>query len=205
MAKTNEYFETFKTMTEFACKASDYLQTALQDFHPETLEQKMAELHEIEHEADDTKHTMMEKLVKEFVTPIDREDIILLANEIDNVTDKIEDVLMRIYMYNIKEMRPEALQFANVIQRCCQALQVAMIEFPNFHKSAALHQCVVDVNTLEEEGDALYIKAMRKLYTEENDAVTVVAWSETLDRLEECCDTCEHVANVVESIVMKNA
>lgn len=205
MAKKNEYFDTFQVLVEYSCRAAESLQLSLQEFDPETLQAKMASLHAIEHMADDKKHEMMTKLAQEFVTPIDREDIILLANEIDEVIDKIEDVLMRVYMYNITEIRAEALAFADVLVRCTEALQVAVKEFPNFQKSRELQQCIIDVNTMEEEGDALYIEAMRKLYTTETNAIKIVAWSETFDRLEECCDACEHVANIMESVVMKNA
>ncbi|MFV0414059.1 MAG: DUF47 domain-containing protein [Oscillospiraceae bacterium] len=204
--KQNSYYQAFQTLVDYSCKAAEYLQLSLKDFKPETLQGKMQSLHEIEHMADDAKHQMMTELAAEFVTPIEREDIIQLAHELDEVTDKIEDVLMRIYMYNIKSIRAEALAFADVIVRCCQALQIAVTEFPNFHKSTQLHSCIVDVNTMEEEGDGLYISAMRNLYTEPGvGAVEVVAWSETFDRLEECCDSCEHVANVLESIVIKNS
>lgn len=204
--KSNEYFETFETLVSFACDAAAYLCDALRDFDPQLLQGKMEGLHSIEHRADDAKHDMMEKLAKEFVTPIEREDIIQLAGEIDDVVDIIEDVLMRIYMYNIQTMRPEALGFTDVIVRCCQALKVAVAEFPNFAKSHTLHQALVDVNTMEEEGDGLYVSAMRSLFTDPSIGATqVVAWSETFDKLEECCDACEHVADAMESVVMKNS
>ena len=203
--KRNEYFETFVQMVDLSCQAARSLQSALADFNPVTLAERRVALHQIEHEADEVKHKMMHKLAKEFVTPIEREDIIQLANEIDEVTDKIEDVLIRVYMYNIKQMRPAALAFADVIVRCCDALLEAMREFHNFQKSATLQKAIIEVNDLEEEGDALYIDAMRALYSEGGDAVTVVAWSETFDRLEECCDACEHVAGVMETVVMKNS
>ena len=61
------------------------------------------------------------------------------------------------------------------------------------------------MNTLEEEGDAIYIRAMHRLYSTEKDAITVIGWSEAFDKLEKCCDTCEEVANVMESIIMKNS
>ena len=206
MAKKNsEYFESFITLVELSCQAAEYLLAALKDFKPETLHAQRAYMHDIEHRADEEKHRMMKRLAREFVTPIELEDIIQLGNELDEVTDSIEDVLIRIYMYNIQEIRPEALYFADVIERCCKALCRAVEEFPNFHKSELLQQAIIEVNTLEEEGDAIYIDAMRNLFVEEKDAVSVVAWSETFDRLEVCCDACEHVANVLESVVMKNS
>ena len=203
--KKNDYFEVFGRMVDCSLAAAKFLEGALQDFDPATLSPKMEELHSIEHQSDEERHEMMTKLAKEFVTPIDREDIILLASEIDDVTDKIEDVLIRIYMYGITEIRPEGLIFCDIIVRCCEALKTAIEELKNYKKSAMLHQCVVNVNSMEEEGDEYYIKAVRELYTTENDPIKVLAWSEIYDRLEECCDACEHVANMVESVVMKNS
>ncbi len=203
--KHSEYFDIFVNMVGYCCRAADCLRDELNDFDPETLIERRLAMHTIEHEADEEKHRMMRKLAKEFVTPIEREDIIQLANEIDEVTDKIEDVLIRIYIYNLQEIRPEALQFAEVISNCTKALQTAMRELPNFHRSATLQDEIINVNTLEEQGDALYIDAMRALFTEQLDPVHVMAWSDLFDRLEECCDACEHVANVMESVVMNNS
>lgn len=206
MAKKNSsYYDDFITMVNFSCRAAEYLQTVLRDFRPETLPERREAMHEIEHAEDEVKHGMMKRLAKEFVTPIDREDIIELANELDEVTDKIDDVLIRMYMYNIKEVHPAAMAFTDVIVRCCKALQVAMREFPNFHRSTTLQQAIIDVNTMEEEGDAIYMVAMRTLYETPGDPVSIAAWSELYDRLEECCDACEHVADVMEIVVMKNS
>lgn len=203
--KQHDYFETFQILVDYSAQAAESLYDSFKDFDPSTLNDRRDAMHEIEHKADEAKHIMMGKLAAEFVTPIEREDILQLANEIDEVTDKVEDVLIRIYMYNVQTIRPEALAFAGVIKNCCTDLQVAMKEFANFRKSSTLHQCIVDVNTMEEEGDALYISSMRELYTTEKDAIQVLIWSEIYDKLEECCDACEHVANVLESIVMKNS
>ncbi len=206
MAKRHSpYFDDFITMVSFSVRAAEYLQSVLNSYNPEALHECRQAMHEIEHAEDEVKHGMMKRLAKEFVTPIDREDIIQLANELDTVTDKIDDILIRMYMYNIRELRPEALAFADIIVRCCKALQVAITEFPNFQKSTTLLQALIDVNTLEEEGDAIYIKAMRKLYKEGGDSVQVAAWGELYDRLEECCDACEDMADIMEVVVMKNS
>ncbi len=206
MAKKNSpYFDDLITMVNFSVRAAEYLQTVLEDFKSDTLQQRREAMHEIEHAEDEVKHGMMKRLAKEFVTPIDREDIIRLANELDDVTDKIDDILIRMYMYNVTEIRPAAKTFAEVISQCCKALQVAMVEFPNFHKSTTLKQAIIDVNSMEEEGDVIYIDAVRKLYKKGCDPIEVSVWSDLFDRLEDCCDTCEHVAELMELIVMKNS
>lgn len=206
MAKRdNAYFAEFISMVELSCQAAEYLQNSVRNYNPDDLPAQRKALHKIEHSEDMLKHDIMKRLVREFVPPIDREDIIQLANELDDVTDKIEDVLIRMDMYNVREMRPKALDFVDVIVRCCQSLKVAMVEFPNFHKSSTLKQTIIDVNSMEEEGDEIYINAMRELYRSNGNPIDVAVWSELFDRLEDCCDACEHVSDILEIIIMKNS
>jgi len=206
MAKKNSpYFDSFITMGGFCVQAAEYLQSVLTKFEAKQLSAKRKAMHKIEHDEDEVKHDIMRRLVKEFVPPIDREDIIQLANELDNVTDKIEDTLIRMYMYNIETVKLEALAFADVIVRSCKALHVALEEFPNFQKSTKLMDTIIKINSLEEEGDAIYVDAMRKLYQSNEHYLTISAWSKLFDLLEDCCDTCEHVADTMELIAMKNS
>lgn len=201
----NNYFKMFIKMTEYSCAAARNLNQTLSDFDVEKLPELMEYLHQIEHTGDEEKHSMMQKLVKEFITPIGREDIVSLGHEIDNVTDAIEDVLLRVYMFHIQTIRPEAVEFAKVIVQCCDEMKIIMEEFQNYKKSDKIHSSVVEMNRLEEVGDALYMRAMRNLYTSGADAVELMAWTEVYNRLERCCDACENVANVVEGVMMKNS
>ena len=109
------YFQNFIECVECGCQAAKMLEDNLNHFDTGLLQDKLDELHRIEHDADKKKHEMMAVLVKAFITPIEREDIILLSQSIDEVTDKIEDVLIRIYINNVQQIRPEALAFIKVI------------------------------------------------------------------------------------------
>ena len=140
-----------------------------------------------------------------FRSPIEREDIMQLATSIDDLTDAIEDVLLRLYMFNIQTIRSDAVEFVGVIARCCTALKDAVDEFRDFRKSETLRDKIIEINRLEEDGDALYTAAMHRLYAEEKDAVSVVAWTTLYDRLEKCCDRCEDIADAIESVVLKNS
>ena len=203
--KINPYFQDFITMIEFSCQAAKYLETVLKEFDPETLPQQRTDMHAIEHAADQVRHTLMQRLAKEFVPPIDREDIAKLADDLDDITDKIEDILIRIYMYNVKTILPDAVSFSDVIVRCCEALRQTMIEFPDARKSKLLTQKIIEVNTIEEEGDAIYIKAVRRLYESNLGPTETAVWSTLFDLLEECCDACEAVADGLGNIIMNNA
>ncbi len=198
------YFEAFVQLVDYSCQSAEILDTSLKRFDHQGLAEMMTNLHGIEHAADMGKHDMMNRLAREFISPIEREDIIELGQEIDNVTDSIEDVLMGIYMYNIQVIRPEALDFVDVIVQCCNALKKTMEDFQNFRKSTTIHDSIVEINRLEEVGDRLYTEAVRSLYLNCQDPIETVSWTEIFDRLESCCDACEHVANVVESVIMKN-
>ena len=198
------YFQNFIECVECGCQAAKMLEDNLNHFDTGLLQDKLDELHRIEHDADKKKHEMMAVLVKAFITPIEREDIILLSQSIDEVTDKIEDVLIRIYINNVQQIRPEALAFIKVIIRCCEALKEVMEEFADFRKSKTLHGLIIEINAREEEGDRLFIESMRKLHAEVTDPIEIIAWREIYVYLEKCCDACEHVADVVESVIMKN-
>ena len=203
--KDVDYFKELVRAAEYAEKASKILEQTFEQYDPTLLSVKMKDMHAVEHAADIAKHEMMQCLVRAFITPIEREDIMELSQNIDDVTDAIEDVLMRAYMFNITSIREEALEFTKVIVRCCEAMNNMMLEFHNFRKSSSIYEHIVEMNRMEEEGDALYLKAVRKIYTTSQDPIELMIWREMFDRMEKCCDACEHVANVVESVIMKNS
>jgi predicted phosphate transport protein (TIGR00153 family) len=204
--RSNEYFEGFVSGMESACKAAEYLENLVEHFDSEKLAEQIDEIHVIEHEADINKHKLMQKLAKEFITPIEREDIILLLQQIDNVTDFIEDVVRKMFMYNTKAMRTEALEFAAIIKLCCYESRDALKELPGFQKnSVRLEQAIVKVNDYEEQGDRLYCAAMRRLYCENAEAQDRITWTKLFDWMEACCDACEDVMESVELVVMKNS
>ncbi|GAA0816918.1 DUF47 domain-containing protein [Clostridium tertium] len=203
--KGNDYFEMLSELVDYSCSAANLLYDTLLNFEVNKIENKIEEMHKIEHSADLKKHDMMDKLLKEFITPIERGDIAELAHEIDNVTDAIEDILARIYMFNITSMRKEALDFSNVIIKNCNELKGLMKEFRNYKKSQEIQKLIVNINGLEEEGDKLYIMSIRNLYTTSKDPIELMTWTDTFKYFERCCDACETAANVVESVIMKNS
>jgi len=205
-ARTNEYFEGFVFGMESACKAAEYLEYVVGHYDPEKLDEQVIEMHAIEHEADLNKHKLMQKLAKEFITPIEREDIIMLLQQIDNVTDFIEDVVRKMFMYNAKSMRHEALEFATIIKQCCYESRDALKELPGFQRnSERLATAIVKVNDYEEQGDRLYCAAMRRLYCENAESLERITWTKLFDWMEACCDACEDVMESVELVVMKNS
>ncbi len=207
MAKKQDafYFDTFLASVDCACRAAAILDDTLHNYKPEELAARLREIHEVEHEADCKKHELMEVLVKAFITPIEREDIVLLSQNIDDLVDKVEDVLIRLYCNNIQSIRPDALQTSELIVKGCAAVKAVVTEFADFKHSKNLRKHIIAVNSLEEEGDKLFIQSIRQLHVSSVDPMEVFCWHELYRYLEHCMDACEHVADVVESVVMKNS
>lgn len=203
--KGNDYFEMLSELVDYSCEAASLLNDTLLNFNINEIERRIEEIHKIEHTADVKKHEMMSKLVKEFITPIERGDIVKLAHEIDNVTDYIEDILVRIYMFNILFMKEEALEFSKLILKSCNSLKNLMKEFKNFKKSTNIHKLIISINDLEEEGDKLYTASIRELFLTSKDPVELTTWKDTFEYFERSCDVCESAANVVESVIMENS
>jgi len=199
------YFDNFLECARLSCQAAHLLKTFLTDFEVKDMDRKLDEIHSIEHSADDKKHQLTDRLAKAFITPIEREDIAQLSHNIDEMTDKIEEVFIRIYMNNVQTIRPEAVAMLDLIIRCCEEVCSLLEEFPNFRRSKKLKEYIIRINTLEEEADQLFISNMRKLHIEEEDLFSVIAWREIYTYLEKCADACEHVADGVESVVMNNS
>ena len=207
MAKKQDayYFETFTACPDDACKAAQLLDRSMREFDPAQIKETLDEMHNIEHAADDKKHELLNVLAKAFITPIEREDIILLSQNIDEVTDKIEDVLLRVYCNNVQKIRPEALELSRLVIRCCEEAKIMAQEFADFKRSKKIQEHIIQINTLEEEADQLFIDSMRDLHTTCTDPIQIIVWRELYIYLEKCVDACEHVADIVESVVMKNS
>lgn len=207
MAKRNayNYFDAFAGLSKFSLNLALSLQDSLKNFDPAHITEKVVAAHQIEHNADSAKHDIMNRLLKEFLPPIEREDITTLTQEIDDVTDSLEDVMIYLDMFNIQAIRPEVLQFIDLLVTCCKAMDEALEEFKNFKSSKKLKDKIIEINRLEEDCDALYVDSMRNLFHSSKDPIELMCWSEILKRLEKCADDCEDVADIIESIIMKNS
>ena len=198
------YFQNFVEAAECCCKAADYLVECLVNYDPEKISFMLESMHAHEHMADMKKHEMSEALAKAFVTPLDREDLDVLSQNIDEVADKVEEVLQRFYVNQIQTVTPEAIEFARKIAGCCRLMREMLRQFENFKRHEELQKLIIELNDMEEECDGFYLKAAVKIRTQCKNVLEVIDWREIYDYMEDCADACEHVADVVSAIVMKN-
>ncbi len=206
MAKKQDtfYFDTFAGCAQHAVDASKILRKCIDSYDPDNLAAILDEIHTTEHDADMKKHDMMNVLAKAFITPIERDDIILMSQCLDEVVDKIEDVVLRLYCDNVRSIRQEMLAAVDVVEQCCLEMKDMMEDFRNFRKSKTLKARIININTLEEKADKIFIDNMRKLHTSETEALEIIIWRDVYRYLEQCTDACEHVADVCERVLMNN-
>ena len=202
-SKEEIFFDLFVETAENGCKTAKMLEELMKNYT--RVNEKINAIEECEHECDTHVHRIMEQLNKSFITPIDREDIYLIAKELDNITDDIESTAHRFAMFNVQSITDDAKALAELIVKCTSELKGVMAELKNMKTSKLLKERIIEVNRIEDEGDIIFRKAIQKLFVQETDAVEVIKWKEIYEYLENTLDACEDVANIVEGVVMKHA
>ena len=206
MAKADKvFFENLIEAADSSCKAAEYIVECLENYNPEKITEMLEKMHEYEHAGDVKRHDMSAALAKAFVTPVDREDLALISHNVDEVTDDIEEILQRFYANRITAVLPEALEFAKNLHASCVTMKEMIGEFQNFKKPAKLYETIVKMNDLEELCDKLYLEAKFKVRDNCTDVLDIISWREIYDKMERCADDCEHVADTVANVVMKNS
>ena len=163
---------------------------------------KADEIKEVEHKCDHLTHEIIQRLHRTFVTPLDREDIHSLARSLDDVMDAIDASAAVVRLYQIERVRTDARELARLVKVSAEQVVIAM---KALERRTGISTPAVEINRLENEADRLHQAAVRRLFEEERDPITIIKWKEILDFLEAATDRCEDVANVLEGVVVKHA
>ncbi len=201
-SKEEKFFDYFVDAAGIACKAAWQLEDLMVNYV--SIGSKVKNIEETEHECDRYVHKIFEQVNGSFITPIDREDIHLIAKELDNITDDIESTAHRFNMFNVRSIPEDAAKLAKLITACTKEVKNLMVELKNMKKSKLLGDKIIEINKLEDDGDIIFRNAIAKLFVTEKDAVEVIKWKEIYQYLENTLDACEDVANIVEGVVMKH-
>ncbi len=202
--RDEHFFEMFEQLARRITASTSLLHELFS--HPDRLAHYEAAIKDVEHEADELVHQVNTRIDTSFVTPLDREDIHLLATRLDNVVDLIDGTARRAAMFRVTETRRPALALTDVLMRAGRAIEQ---QVKDIKKPKAVADAGRQIKKLEEEGDAIYHQAVGDLFDGVNgmppDPLTVIKWKELYDKLEEALDECEDVSNVLESIALKNS
>ena len=199
--KEEQYFALFRQMTSYIYDASHALAEMFDDKSGDYTGHAK-QIKDIEHSCDELTHSIVTRLNKSFITPFDREDIYMLSSALDDIVDLIDGVARAMVMFNIHESTEHSRHFADVIRRMAIQLHetVSMLARPN-----GINPRLVEIHRLENEGDDIYHTAIGELFHGTSDPLTVIKWKEIYEKLEAAVDRCESVANIIESVIIKNA
>ena len=196
--KDHDYFRLF---SELAANLDAAAQLLVRFMNEGDRESVAAAILEHEHVGDKIVHDIVRKLNKSFITPIDREDIYDLVATADEVLDSIEEAAGLVLIYRIEEITTYAKRQAEVIAKATPILRECM---DNLEKPKGLEERVIAVNSLENDGDRIERAAIASLFEGDTKCTDIIKWKDIYETLESAIDECEHVANVIESIVLKH-
>jgi hypothetical protein len=163
---------------------------------------KARQILECEHVGDKIVHDIVKRLNRSFVTPLDREDIYDLSSTMDDILDNIEATADAMTLYKITEPQEHAKQMAAVIAAATNVLCKAIDGLETRPKNLREHW--IEVNRLENEGDRISRDAVAELFDGDMKCIDIIKWKDIYNLLESAIDECEHVANIIESVVLKN-
>jgi uncharacterized protein len=198
--RDEQFFDLFNQLAEHLKTAAGLLDQLFAN--PQRTAELVRQIKDVEHQADVLTHSINVRIDKSFITPIDREDIHLLASRLDDVIDRLDGTARRVVMLHINEVREPAKKMAHVI---CQAADHIAIAVIAIKKPSEVSIQASEIKRLEEEGDAIYHDAVGQLFAGSPDPIEVIRWKEVYETLEIAIDQCMGVANAVHSISIKNA
>jgi len=197
--RDNSFFAMFSAMSDNLIAGARTLVDLFANYHD--VEKQVEHIQRIEREGDELTHAILTKLNQTFITPFDREDIHQLASKLDDVLDFINAAGARIVMYRITAPPPAAAELARIILMQSQELQKAV---SLMQKNGNILVHCVEINRLENEADQVSQQAIARLFEHEKDPINLIKIKELLEFLERATDKAEDVANVLETVVLKN-
>jgi predicted phosphate transport protein (TIGR00153 family) len=198
--RDREFFDLFEEAGGNIQRAAGLLEELLRDF-PERND-LARDILICEQDGDRITHDIIQRLNQTFVTPIDREDIYALASALDDVVDYTEEVADYLGLYKIEAPMEQAQALAHVLHAAARQIAEAM---PRLRGFKDISHYTVEINRLENDGDRITREAIASLFDNGIDPMVVIRWKDIFERLEEAIDATEHVANILEGIVIKNS
>lgn len=201
--RDTKFYDLFEQSATNLVTAAEKLVDLFNNY--EDVEAKAKQLKALEHQGDTITHEIIQRVNRTFVTPIDREDIALLAHTLDSVMDFIEAAGRTAFLYRVAQPTERARQLASIVAKMTYALNEVLpcLRHRNQFKRI-LEQCV-EINSLENEADDVHHAAMAELFDSGKDASEIIKWRELYQHMEDATDQGEDVANILEGIVLKHA
>ena len=200
-----KFFPLFEKASGNLFEISKVLVEMVNTSAPEKRRELIKEIERLEHVGDNVAHEIFNELSTNFITPFDREDIHELISSLDDIVDYIHGSAKRMDLYKISEIHPSVSKLAELVMQGAQEIHVAVIALRKRKNLNLIKEACVKINSIENHADDVFDMTIANLFEEEKDAVKIIKMKEILSALETATDKCEDAANVLESILVKNA
>jgi predicted phosphate transport protein (TIGR00153 family) len=201
--KAFNFFDLFERQVGHAVEAAAFFKEVVA--RGSVSEEAISKMAAIEHQGDNVAHTIIDQLNKTFITPFDREDIYALAKQLDDIIDMVNTILSRLKVYSITNVDQNLIEFSLVIEQSVQSVAKAVGGLRNMKNTQVVSDACIEVNRLENVGDAMRDRFLSELLTTAKDPIFVIKWKDIYMEAETVLDVCEDVAHVVDSIMVKQA
>jgi predicted phosphate transport protein (TIGR00153 family) len=171
---------------------------------PEKRGELLKKISDLEHVGDEITHQIFTELSTNFITPFDREDISYLASSLDDIVDYIDGSAKRLETYKIGETSTAMKKLSEIIENSAKEIHVAVANLKDMNNVVRVREAIVRINSLENHADDIFDNAIADLFENEKDAIKIMKVKELLSNMETATDKCEDVANVIETIIVKN-
>jgi hypothetical protein len=198
--RDREFFDLFEEAGGNIVRGAELLDQMLREWPDQA--SLAREILICEQEGDRITHDIIQRLNNTFVTPIDREDILELASKLDDIIDFTEEVADFLGLYKIEAPFEQAQKLASILLDSCRQVEKALGRLRGFKDIA---HYTVEINRLENDGDRVVREALAALFDNGIDPMVVIRWKDIYERIEDAIDATEHVANILEGIVLKNS
>lgn len=206
LPREDKFFRYFESGADnLLAAARVFAELMSNDISREERTQKIKKIEEIEHKGDEITHQIFNELGATFITPFDREDIASLTSKMDDVLDYVKGAASRLDLYRVKKIAPEMEILAKLIYEQVSELHKAVHSLHDFKHAALIKESLVRINSIENEADDIFERAIADLFDSCKDPIKLIKTKELLVSLETATDQCEDAANVIESIIVKNA
>jgi uncharacterized protein len=200
LPKDEHFFEYFHQQAEVLCQVSTLLLSGLKAGY-RGMSDVSKRIEALERSGDEITHQAFQRLRTTFITPFDPEDIQALVSALDDVIDTIEDAAFRIVAYRVDPIPAPAIDLGEMIANSCRALARALRAL---HEKRSVLEACIEVNRLEDEADAVQRTTLIQLFSSDPDPITLIKLKDLYEALETATDRCEDVADVIQSIAVKN-
>src|SRR3989344_705269 len=202
-SRGDKFYRWFEEASENNYKAAQLLDKLCKNFkNPKKISEQIQAL---EQQGDQISHAIYSEINRTFVTPLDREDIIMLTQSLDDVVDLIHTSASTTAIYHVKKITPVAHEFAKIISASTKVVAEILPKLRHRRTFSQVHKAIIEINRLENEADTLLEKSLTELFKNPQDPIEVIRWRDIYGVMEDTTDKTEDIANVLQNLITKYA